>query len=69
MTIYRLDVLLSRFETSLLFHVCLNARNTFHSKGLVNTVISEQAESMVERGLGGDFDTGGGRGQSSAGVK
>ena len=26
----------------------------------MNTVISEQAESMVERGLGGDCDTGGG---------
>lgn len=30
----------------------------------MNTVISEQAESMVERGLGGDFDTGGGGGGS-----
>ena len=28
----------------------------------MNTVISEQAESMVERGWGGDFDTGGGQG-------
>ena len=32
----------------------------------MNTVISEQAESMVERGLGGDFDTGGGWGRVTA---
>ena len=45
MTIYSLDILLSRFETSLLFHICLNARNTLHSEGHLNTMMSEQAKS------------------------